>query len=587
MTRPFRILVPVLLCLLLAGCVSLPTSGQIHPGPVLGDETADTAPVFLPRGPTKGDSPAGIVAGFLDAMQANPLTTSVARKFLADSAATAWNPEAATIIYAERSFDIDGNEVRVSLDDVARLDRRGSWLGREKGPDALELHFRVTKEHGQWRVVNPPSALVIPETYFESRFKRYDLFFFDKTAQVLVPEPVYLPSGMQTPTLLVSGLLKGPAQDLLGVERSFIPASTEVDLSVPVSENGTVEVPLSDEVLDLDEADLRMVSAQLAWTLRYVQGVRKLRITVDGSPVAVPGLGTEQDIMGWAEFDPRVNWASTELFGLREGRVVTMVNGQERRVSGVFGSESLGIRSIGVDLPAEQIAAVTSDGTSVLVAPRAGVPGELPNRPNVIFDGGSDLLPPVWDIYGDVWLVDRTAEGAVVYNVRSGVVTEMPAPGITGAQVKDVEMSRDGTRLVAVVTEDGVDHVVVARVAHTSDGHARKVLPAEAITVGELAVKEIRDLAWRTPEDLALLTGPETGLSQVVIARVDGSWAEGDVASNPEVFRREAVRVATSPSAGVPLYVGTIRGQLFELAADGRWTGTTFERGLSSPVFVG
>jgi len=575
----------VLLCLTAAGCVSLPDSGAVRSGPAMSESAVDTAPAFNPPGPSRGDTPTDIVTGFLGAMQANPLTTAVAREFLTDAAGADWDPGAATVIYSSWQFEVDDDAVTISFSDVARLDRKGAWLGRSEGPDAYTAELELVREQGEWRIADPPPALIVPDTYFESRFDEYSLYFFDKSAQVLVPEPVYLPRGKQTPTLLVSGLLQGPDQGLLGVERSFIPAATEVDLSVPVSENGTVEVPLSDEVLDLSAADLQMVSAQLAWTLRQVDGVVTLRITVDGSPLEVPGFGTEQSIMGWDEFDPSVNWASEAMFGLRDGRVVTLVGGEVTRVSGTLGSQDLGARSIAVDLPAQQVAAVTGEGTTVLVAPRADVGSEQAAEPVVVFSGGANLLAPAWDIYGQVWLIDRTVEGAVVYVVRGSVPRALVVPGISGTQVKDFEISRDGTRLVAVVSEGGQDSLVVSRVARDSKGRVRKILAADPIPVGQLEVKQIRDIAWRSPETLALLIGPQTFGSQVVLPRIDGSTV-GESAPTPEAFRTEAVRVATSP-AGVGMYVATSRGQLFELAADARWVGTAIQRGLVSPVFVG
>ena len=453
----------------------------------------------------------------------------------------------------------------------------------------MSYELKMVRERGEWRISNPPDQLLVPQSHFESRYQAYFLYFFDKSAQVLVPETVYLPRGETAPTMLVRGLLRGPDQSLLGVERTFLPPRTELEVSAPVQPDGTVDVPLSDEVLDLDEADRDLALAQLAWTLKQVSGVERMRITVDGSPLDIPNRGVEQNVQDWPDYDPSVNWASQELFGIRDGRVVNLVGADELRIAGLFGSKNYGLRSIAVDLPAERVAGVSEDGTRVVVAPRARDVGEEPTAEaaDVIYSDGTDLLKPAWDLHGQAWVVDRTSSGAVLSVVRRGAVSAFDVPGITGEDVTAFVVSRDGTRLVAVIDGKSSDRLVATRILRTDDGRVRRIAPATRLPVGAIEVNEIRDLAWRTPGSLALLAGPMPGLSQVIVALIDGSSALGDVATNAEIFRDEAQQIVTAPSAGSSLYVGTTNGQLFQLAANGRWTGTSIKGGLRSPTFVG
>lgn len=579
-----------LLALTLGSCVSLPRTGPVRSGPVQAQTEQNDAPFdYKPDGPLPGAAPLDVVGGYLLAMQATPLSTAVAREFLTDEASTGWVPERSTLIYGSSRSKTAGRSVDLELTDTVELNGRGEWLGDPSGGKGVSHELRLVRDRGEWRISNPPDALIVPESHFETRFAQYFLYFFDKSAQILVPEPVYLPRGEQTPTLLVRGLLKGPATELLGATRTFIPARTELDdLSVLVSDGGTADVPLSEEILDGDDADTDRMLGQLRWTLRQVPGVEAMRVTVNGSPLEPPGEGVDLDIQASPEFDPSVSWASTELFGIRDGHVVSRIGDQERRITGLFGAEDSGLRSIAVDLPAVQVAGVTQEGTSVLVAPRERAAGEpTTTNPKVIYSGATNLLPPVWDIYGQVWLVDRSSAGAVLTVVRSGVPTQLEVPGISGMNITAFLVSRDGTRLVAVVAGRRHDRLVVARVLHRLDGRVRGLSPVARLPVGGLDVTEIRDLAWRTPGSVALLTGPTPGLSQLVVALIDGSSALGNVATNAEVFRNEAVRILTSPVPGAPVYVGTTESRLFELAADGRWTGASIESGLVSPTFVG
>ncbi len=581
-----------LLVFTLAGCVGLPQEGPIRSGTSRGSAERAEAPFdFTPDGPRAGATPLDIVGGFLQAMQATPVSTVVAREFLTDEASSRWVPEKSTVVYGVQSLETGRRrEVRMSLTDTVRLGPRGEWLGDTTSGRGVRRDLRLVREGGQWRITNPPDALILPQAHFDTRFAQQFLYFFDQTAQILVPEPVYLPRGEQAPTLLVRGLLRGPDQNLPGVTKTFIPARTELDdLSVLMAGDGTAQVPLSGEILDLDEESLDLALGQLAWTLRQIQGVETMRVTVDGSPLEVPGQGIDLDVHGWAELDPSVSWASEELFGLRDGRVVTSVGTNERRIGGPFGTGHFDLRSIAVDLPAAQVAGVDEGGTRVLVASRApeGEDASAQSRAQIVYAGGTDLLRPAWDIYAQTWLVDRRAGGATVSVVRDHTVTELDAKGITGRNVKAFLVSRDGTRLVAVVAGERRDRLVVARILRGENGAVRRLSTVTRLAVGTVVMDDIRDLAWRTPTSLALLTGPTPGVSQVVIALIDGSSPLDEVTTAAEALRNTAVRIVTSPAPGAPVYVATKAWRLYELAPDGRWAGTNVKPGLRQPTFVG
>ncbi len=576
----------LLALLLAAGCTGLPTGGPVEVEQIR-KQVEGGAPVdFTPGGPEPGAAPVEIVRGFLVAMQATPVNNSVARRFLTAEGSQGWVPEQGTVIYEGESRSADGPVVRLDLEDTATLDQRGRWLGRQ-GDRTYRL--RVVREDGEWRIDNPPDRLIIPQTHFETRFAQYHLYFFDKTAQVLVPEPVYVPTGAQTSTSLVTGLLRGPDRGLLGVERTFIPAKTTLDdISVPVSADGVAEVPLSDEVLDIDVERQSRAFAQLAWTLRQVPGIERMRVTVDGSPLDLPGVGADMDVDRWSEYDPALSWASESLFGIRKGRVVTEVEQEERRVSGPFGSLDLDPRLIAVDLPGEQIAATTPDGR-VLVAPRSRDSGTDPGLEDVatVYAGGSDLLAPVWDAPGQLWILDRTAAGAVLSVVSDGVAEQVTVRGVTGKDVQTLLISRDGTRLVAEVAEGDRERIVLARVQRDPDGLVRQVLPAAPVRLGGLDIRRIRDVGWLTPADLALLTAPTAGTSQVVVVKVDGSSTPAESTTAAEVFIGAAESLVTAPTVGSPLLLHTPESQIFSLSASGRWTGSGIKDGLRSPTFVG
>ncbi len=78
---------------------------------------------------------------------------------------------------------------------------------------ARELHFRLAIEGGEFRITNPLDALVVPASWFTQRYRQASLYFFDRGARVLAPEPVFVPRGEQLATSLVDGLLVGPGEE--------------------------------------------------------------------------------------------------------------------------------------------------------------------------------------------------------------------------------------------------------------------------------------------------------------------------------------------------------------------------------------
>ena len=587
MRAPVRLLLLLLVAGLLAGCVGMPEAGPVRTEPA--DDLLDAeAPVdFTPGGPTAGADPVEIARGFLVAMQASPLSTTVARQYLTAESSRSWVPEQGTLIYTdELRTEVGASDVRLDLSGTTALDQRGSWLG-EQGD--LRLRLRVVRDAGEWRIDNPPDRLIIPLTHFQSRYFQYHLYFFDKSARVLVPEPVHVPGGAQAPTALVEGLLQGPSRALLEVEQTFLPARTVLDdISVPVSADGTAEVPLSDQVLDLGEPALERAFAQLAWTLGQVPGIERFRVTVDNSPLELPGMVTDMPVTGWSELGPEVVGATQSLFGIRDGMVTAVVGGEERPVTGVFGEVDLGLERIGVSLDGARIAATTGTGT-VLVGPRArdaeGEPRAEDARP--VVTGGTELLAPAWDLHGNVWVVDRTSAGATVTVVRNGRATPVEVDGVTGQDVRSFAVSRDGTRLVAEIAEEDRDRLSIARVERTDAGRVRAVLPAEPLGMRGFGVDRIRDIDFRTPTSVAVLTPPLAGRSRVLLVDVDGSSARTALPSEAGSFPGSATRLVTSPSPSTGLFVQTRDGRLFVLAASGRWAGVGVEPGLASPTFVG
>ena len=588
MRRPFALLVALLLAvatdLLVGGCVSLPRAGPVRTEAVSNQGDSDALVDYTPPGPRRGVAPVPLVDNFLLSMTATPLNTYVAREYLTTTSSRSWAPEHGTLVYGNQQIVARRGGVVVRLSNVVALDSRGEWRGDPTHGHGLSISLRLVKEDGQWRIDKPPNRLLIPRAQFDSQYEQYLLYFFDRTAQVLVPEPVYVPRGRQAPTLLVAGLLQGPEPYLRRTERTFLPAGTSLDgISVPVSRKGTAEVPLNHQVLDVDNKQLGKVFAQVAWTLGQVPGVQRLRITVDGTPVDLPNAGEDVAVDSWSGFDPSVGWASTALFGVRDGHVVSIDGHGEDRISGVLGTLDVGLRSIAVDLLGQHVAGVSTDGRRVWQTDRDGVPGRTATRADLqTVYSGTNVLQPAYDLYGQLWLVDRTADGARLSVVHAGVAKTVTAAGLSGTDLTRFALSRDGTRVLAEVRQNDQDRLLLARVQRDEEGRVLGLSAPRRLVVPGLS-SHIRDVAWRTPASAVVLVDGQQGTSRVVSVKIDGP-ADSSAASTAETLRARGTRLVAAP--GAPLYVSTESGRLYSLTRRG-WVASSVDRGLRAATFVG
>jgi len=305
--------------LLATACVRMPSEGPVTQVDTEASGTATPGTYdYDPQPPQVGESPTEIVAGFLEAMKATPSRTNVASQFLTASARQRWTPDSQIITYAEFDDPVGDQLVTLPLIGIETYDERGAWQSSSEGE---VVGFDLTLQDGEWRIEGLPDALIVPATWFESFFRRMSLHFFDPTAQILVPEPVFVPLGEQLASSLVGGLLDDPTADPR-ITRTFVPPGFTYDLAVPITSAGIAEVALvGDEAAVTDDARQRILT-QLVWTMRQEQRIRAVRLTIGEEEQDPSGAATQVNLSVGEAFDPTGAQASADLFGLVDGLVV-------------------------------------------------------------------------------------------------------------------------------------------------------------------------------------------------------------------------------------------------------------------------
>jgi hypothetical protein len=445
-------------------------------------------------------------------------------------------------------------------------------------------------ENNEWRISQGPSHLLVLGSWFTQRFRQASLYFFDPSARILVPEPVFVPRGVQFASALVDGLLEGPSHKLTATEQSYLPTDLRSQVSVLVSADGTARVDLTS---DTDDAPMptaqqtEMLVAQLAWTLGQDPTINHFKVTIDDRPLQLPGE-TEFSVQDGHQYAPYLAGSTTQLFGLQDGLMVAGSPQNLAPVTGPFGQTAYGLRTIATDLKASRVAGVSTDGHTLWLG-KVKDTGKPARRLTSV---GEDLLRPAWDFSGRLWEVDRTSHGAVVYYLHHHQLQPIEIRGISGEDVKHFLVSRDGSRLIAVIRESAEqDQIVVSRIQVTGDGQVAAVLGAKSITDPEKPEGQIRDIAWRSPTSIAILRQLSRHLFQVHGASVDGANPSGLDAS-PVPIDGIVAGLAGTPVPGATIYAfepaqeGAPFASLVDLAGP-RANSSDVSRGLTMLSYAG
>jgi hypothetical protein len=522
----------------LTSCVELPQSGGVVEAKQQGLANPVEVPFNNPPPPAKDANPGEIVTGFLNAMLAVPLQTNAAASYLSTAARARWQPQHGIVVYDDYSPPRGSDPVRIRLQGAHLVNGRGFWLG-PLSRHRSSLSFPMRLEKGQWRINRAPNALLVPESWFQLHFSTdASVYYFDPSGRILVPEPVHVPNGAQLATALVRSLVIAPPPSLTGVEHSFIPAGLSSGLNVLVHGDGVADVNLrGNNPGPLDDKTTRLMLAQFAWTLAQVPSVKSFRLTIAGERITDASGNSAFPVSEPETVDPTDSLASGQIYALRNGR---LVSGQPKAPgpdNGPFGRSAVGITSFAVSLDNTMMAGITP---SRLLLGHVQGGGKV----DPVYDG-TRLLSPSWDFAGRLWDIDATSRGAVVFVVVDHQWHRVRVPGISGTDVRRFLVSRDGSRMVAVVHGVHTDHLVVSRIRYDARDHVVGATRAEPLNWQAGGSNRIRDIGWLSPTSVGVLHLLTQQISEVRTISVDGSTAPSQASPVPIAGRAKAL--ATSP----------------------------------------
>ncbi|WNI15769.1 LpqB family beta-propeller domain-containing protein [Actinacidiphila sp. ITFR-21] len=597
---------PACAALLLAGCASMPSSGEVRK---VGDgQRADSDPQVrvFPFAPTADEGPAEIVSGFLEATTGSETDFATAKKYLSKDAAAKWNPLEGITVYSSNDLQVtddggadDKDATMVSLSAARRavVDVKHAYQP-EQGD--FRASFHVVKQKNGWRIDGLQDGLILSETDFQRLYHSANMYYFAKLGadalrnggkQRLVADPVYLRNQEADPLVsAVSALLGGPTGWLAPVVTSAAPTGARLDGKasdggVTLDDSQRLRVRLDGAgAARLTGQSCVLLAAQLFTTAQAQASAQLASVGVQrAGGGTLCGLTRLQALSyspeSLAGAAPRPYYIAADghrlltLSGTGTGTTATAVPGP-------FGTDKADLGSVAVRRDQGAAAGVRTNGRDLVVGPLIG---DGPFGPVALKSTAADprkdgLTAPSWDGLGDLWVADRDPNDPRLLVLRDGkgMPHRVLVPDLDG-RVESLRVSSDGVRIALIVRQGASVTLQLGRIRRGTEQHPDDFV-VSALRVLSPPGENVASVAWAGASQLVVL-GTETGeVRQIQYLNTDGSTAPALQGIN------EATSVAASEDQSKPLLM-SYNGGVYVLPADSNWKQVSPPG--ASPVYPG
>ena len=493
--------VAVAAALLLAGCAGIPQSGAPRIGqPVERAEDAEVE--FLPEGPESGASQERILRGFIEAASSPREDYATAREYLAPEIRADWNPDLNVIVDAagEREYEsLDKTSMQLTVVPLADVNEQGEYTEFTSRTPLIQ-GYSFTQVKGEWRISVAPDRVILDPQQFDEVFSPYAVTFFDPSWTYLVPDLRWFPSRASTGTRIVKALLEGPSPLLAGAVTTAFPEGTTLTKNAVPVVGDVAQIDLSSEVFQADEPTLQRMQAQLSGSLTGVSSINSVSITVNNNTENIPALAVPTP-----RVDPRALVLTPDGFGfLSSGDSLERLDGISPQI------EALAPSAVVVNATHSLAAARTASG---VFAVRSS--GSEPLR----VDARPDLIAPSLDRFGYIWSVPSSRPGALLVSRSDGSQSEVLTSWPEASSILSIAVSRDGTRVLALVRVGDESRLLVAGIQRGKDDAPVSLGDAQSLAVGAgTAVTS----TWVDDLTVATLTTTPDGSTDVVKQVIGG-----------------------------------------------------------------
>lgn len=463
--------------LLLTGCVAIPDAGPVTEG-VVDMSEQDDGLVFLAQEPDAGATQEEIIVGFLTAGISPEGGFSIAREFLTRAEAQQWRPNAGVIVRAgppEVQFASE-TEATAVVAAVSEIDAVGA-LQRPASDRSLE--FLMEREDGEWRIADAPDGIVLSSIHFAELFRAHTLHWLTPDGTRAVPEVRWFERTATTlAARIIDAILAGPST-WLSPAVSTAAAADASRVGEPRVEGTRMTVTLDlAQIQQLGPGSLQTLSTQLALSLRSV-GVREVIVQIEGiDDLAASSSGSPPIDVGAVDQRPLVLEGST----LRS-----------------IGAGASTIEDVGPTLQAIGATSYTVGAEGGVAHTGATAVWIEPGAEPVTISADTASVPTV-DDSGWVVLQERSAPQRLLA-WRDGERSELALPPSAG-RIAAMELSRDGTRLAAVLVDGDSSQVLVAAIVRDAEGRPVSLGEPYALPLLDGAAT---DVTWASSTQIAVL----------------------------------------------------------------------------------
>ena len=433
----------------LTACSGIPRAGGVNQGSAvvpIEDNTIE----FLPSGPVEDANIEQILRGFVEASSSPVSDYAIARQFLTPEFATQWDATTAVNVDAGLRTVVQNGENQGQLTYTlnALVDAQGNYS--DVSPTlTVTNEYSFQQVDGQWRISSAPNGVVMDRFTFDQVYQAHPLYFFDSTNALLIPDVRFFPSGASASTRITKALLAGPSGWLAAngaAHTAFPPGTALVADSVPVT-RGTATVDLNSAALSADPTIIRQMKQQLSASLQSVENISAVNMLVDGATLN-NAISSSIDSVLPKPVDSRPLVMTDNSFGYWSG-------------SNVESSAQLA-----PEVLSEQPSAITTSNGNTLAAILTSDGASFIRNSNAqLADSRSGLIPPTLDTFGYLWSVPASSPDKLFVISTDGKQTQLEVPWASADSILSLSVSRDGSRVLALLETNGSYQLVVSALA--------------------------------------------------------------------------------------------------------------------------
>ncbi|WP_104117080.1 LpqB family beta-propeller domain-containing protein [Arthrobacter sp. B1805] len=498
----------------LSGCSAIPAKGPVGVIPAAQGEADADAPAFSPEGPAPGAAPERILRDFITAGTGAGDGYSVARQFLTRDLAQTWKPEERIVLFRSdprvEKRETEG-VYQIQLETTGTVDALG--LRTNSAVPATEtLGVRMEQVNGEWRIAEVPDGIMIAQSAAQDLLISHSLYFYSSNYRFWVPDARWFVRRTGVTARIVSAMLAGPAPYLQGSVTSAFPEGVMLARdSVPIT-SGTASVELSSEILEnATDLGLQQMDQQLQVNLLGLNDVTSVEMT-SGQRIE---LGAPSPELVVPELTPDVG---AEQVAVAQGELVRVRNGAIVPIEGLAPVADVAPRYPAASVSGSAYAFLNADATALYVT----APGS--EARDVV--RGNALTQPSFDPENWVW-TSRVTEGrsevlAIPPGGTEANASVLAAGWLGDRKVKELRVSRDGSRALVVTDRDGASEVLLAGVTRSAEGAPQSLTTPLALpTTGT-----IDTAVWAGQSTIAASSTGANEEATPVILQLDGEQEE-------------------------------------------------------------